>query len=488
MQARIHFVYDDRAMVPDHIAGIVGERRYGSIVRNRQTLESGIGGMARAAAVDEITVLRDDDDSEALVASLRLGQTQTCFVHFNARGAVIDPSAMDLVLRKVALAEGTLFDTPTNPILAGFHSATDYQHYLDVLKGDSDVTAKDFAPAAQVILPDKVALDLSNLSSFLAHFSGGFEARHFNRVDGDDLTVVKHSSDADKLEREYKFYGLLPEAMQRWFVQPYNFSRDEYGARYEMERLTIADMALIWIHGAIEPAEFGQFLETIFQFIKTRPSKAVDRDVYVATAGELYVKKVHDRITDLAASPLGPTLDAYLGQGTGYADVADVVSAYQALFDAYSKRDRSAQSISVIGHGDLCFSNILYDKVTRVMKFVDPKGASDEAQLWTDPLYDLAKLSHSVFGDYDLINNNLFVVEIGGSLAPVLMSKGPDTSRLKAAFQGALEDAGYDIYGVRLREASLFLSMLPLHSDDPRKVLGFLLRAIEIIDELKRNG
>lgn len=56
------------------------------------------------------------------------------------------------------------------------------------------------------------------------------------------------------------------------------------------------------------------------------------------------------------------------------------------------------------------------------------------------------------------------------------------------AFQHRLEDAGHDVYGVRLREASLFLSMLPLHNDDPRKVLGLLLNAIAIIDELKSNG
>ena len=61
------------------------------------------------------------------------------------------------------------------------------------------------------------------------------------------------------------------------------------------------------------------------------------------------------------------------------------------------------------------------------MKFVDPKGALEEEDLWTDPYYDLAKLSHSVLGNYDLINNSLFVVEIGDTLAPTLALKGPDT-------------------------------------------------------------
>ena len=56
-----------------------------------------------------------------------------------------------------------------------------------------------------------------------------------------------------------------------------------------------------------------------------------------------------------------------------------------------------------------------------------------------------------------------------------------------AAFQERLEARGIDVYGVRLREASLFLSMLPLHNDDPRKVLAFVLNAIGILDELAAN-
>jgi hypothetical protein len=108
--------------------------------------------------------------------------------------------------------------------------------------------------------------------------------------------------------------------------------------------------------------------------------------------------------------------------------------------------------------------------------------------MWTDASYDLAKLSHSIFGAYDFINNNLFTIEIDDYLRPNMAIDNSDMSDLKTIFQDALEAGGYDVYGIRLREASLFLSMLPLHKDDPAKVLGFLLNAADIIEELKRNG
>ena len=38
---------------------------------------------------------------------------------------------------------------------------------------------------------------------------------------------------------------------------------------------------------------------------------------------------------------------------------------------------------------------------------------------------------------------------------------------------------------VRLLEASLFLSMLPLHADHPKKAMAFLLKAIDILSEFK---
>ena len=39
---------------------------------------------------------------------------------------------------------------------------------------------------------------------------------------------------------------------------------------------------------------------------------------------------------------------------------------------------------------------------------------------------------------------------------------------------------------VRIYEASLFLSMLPLHIDYPQKVFGFLLNAINILKEIEK--
>ena len=40
---------------------------------------------------------------------------------------------------------------------------------------------------------------------------------------------------------------------------------------------------------------------------------------------------------------------------------------------------------------------------------------------------------------------------------------------------------------MRIYEASLFLSMLPLHIDNPHKVFGFILNVKNILKEIEEN-
>ena len=54
-------------------------------------------------------------------------------------------------------------------------------------------------------------------------------------------------------------------------------------------------------------------------------------------------------------------------------------------------------------------------------------------------------------------------------------------------FREYLKNNGYDYNLVRTLEVSLFLSMLPLHIDNPHKVFGFILNAINIIEEIEKD-
>ncbi len=66
-------------------------------------------------------------------------------------------------------------------------------------------------------------------------------------------------------------------------------------------------------------------------------------------------------------------------------------------------------------HGDLCFSNILFDINNLIVKVIDPRGSFGEKGVYGDPRYDLAKLRHSIHGLYDYIVMDLFHIEGEGN-------------------------------------------------------------------------
>ena len=54
-------------------------------------------------------------------------------------------------------------------------------------------------------------------------------------------------------------------------------------------------------------------------------------------------------------------------------------------------------------------------------------------------------------------------------------------------FTAFIESLGYDLNLVRQVEASLFISMLPLHTDDIRKIFMLALRASELLSDKSRG-
>jgi hypothetical protein len=332
-----------------------------------------------------------------------------------------------------------------------------------------------------VDVPDRLRLiDLSDERTLQDFLSGQFDARHFNAVERDEYTVVKRSKDRIKLKREFDFYGLVPPALRMFLVQPFDFEDDGKTASYHMERMCVPDMALQWVHNAFQPHEFERFLNHIFHFIAVRPQRRVSKGEAVAVFDALYVAKVEERIATLKELPTYRRLVPLLESGCGGIDA--LVRRYMELLDR--NRRRFPFDRLVIGHGDPCFSNILYSKTNQFLKLIDPRGADREDDLYTDPYYDVAKLSHSVQGEYDFINQDMFDVVVDAHLGLRLNIKDGSRAWASKLFRTQLDKAGFDAELTRLCEASLFISMLPLHIDRPRKVLAFAIRAASILDTL----
>jgi hypothetical protein len=140
----------------------------------------------------------------------------------------------------------------------------------------------------------------------------------------------------------------------------------------------------------------------------------------------------------------------------------------------------------IFSHGDLCFSNILFDKKTCNIKLIDPRGYTDYGL--RTPYYDVAKLSHSFLGFYDLIINDISAIHFDKNMnARLKFDDNLVLINLPNLILDMCNKLNLDYKIVRLIESSLFLSMLPLHSENKKKVFNLALRSVEIFQQIDNS-
>ncbi len=481
---QVFVVFDDRIEPPVEIRRVIGSKSFGNVILRRRTLFERIREQSGCVKV----LLLEDNGEESFSAV----PEEAAILHLFSAAAVANEEEYRLILQKAAFAEenyqvsalGTYGETSGEEIIPAGAVFADKRAWRSVLAEEREPKELRRRFVKFPRIKSDAFLDLTDTQRFLSFLTGGFEARFFNRLDGDEFTVTKRSENRDKIRAEYEYYRLLPEAMKPWFVQPYDYREDERGASYTMERMHMTDLAIRFVHGAIGIEEFERILSALFRFISIRSSKEVSSGEAEGFRKKLYIDKVRERMDEFLSKEPAAGIEEAVAALSPYSGIRAIVEDYEALYTAFGA-GRPEKNVLVVGHGDLCFSNILYQPDADIIRFIDPKGCLTLQEAYTDPYYDVAKLSHSVCGGYDLINSAQYQIAVDEDLR---MRLRPDLKSGEYAelFKKYASRAGFRFELVRLFECSLFLSMLPLHIDRPRKVLAFILNAAGIIEELKR--
>lgn len=478
---KIVVIYDDSRKPNKEISTITGNKTYGNTIFKRVTL---CARMKEAILKDKnvLTVLHlnSEADKDTVAGALYEIRQEVTVIHLYSNYALKNTEEFATLLTKAAYTtkdyQVLCEDKPAAFLM---NSVSDYVKHMEKL------VERNYM--ADVIENDAF-MDLSIRNNFLTFITGGFDARFFNALAGDEYTVTKKSTKIDKIKSEYNFYYLLPDNMKMWFVQPYDYKEENGMASYTMERFHMTDIAIRFVHGAVSTEELKDILDKLFYFIRQRTTKSVSTEEAKAIADELYVEKLLVRMEDLKKLSEYEQFEHMIQMGTKYDSLQQVTDKYLELYEklntARMNREKG-NSVLAVGHGDLCFSNILYNKEASILKLIDPKGAQSEDELYTDPYYDLAKLSHSICGCYDFFNSGLYQISVD-RMMHCNLTIDTNPSAYIGIFKSYLEQNGYDYKLVRLYEASLFLSMLPYHMDQPGKVFGFILNAMHILEEVEK--
>lgn len=475
-------IYDDREWVADRLSRYTGVRRYGSLhVRGRSVTEHFVSALPDWAR-HRLTIIEPGANLESISSTLPSMRRGSGVLMMAARGAVLDSYALQQIIMRVPYSDRAVVDRRRHALFRYFPTIEALQDRWNEFR-TAPLHKTDGADEVAVELAGETPLlDIGELPSLLQFIAGSTTARAFNDVSFDALTYRKRSANKAKIKAEHDYYSLIPTSMKPWMVGAYDYREDADGAEYKMLRYRFADAAFQWAHNAWSSEDFSEFLSRSLQFLSSRPSRPARRDQLEAVAESLFITKVRERWEQLLGSATGAQIIRGLSNSPGGERVVGAYEDYLSLVRANWRRVSAGEM--VIGHGDPCLSNILYDPVTSTMKLIDPKGATTEDQLWTHSLYDYCKLSHSILGDYDYINNMLFEVKLNERAEHELALKQTAPNEFKREFEHRVSKT-QDLLAIRLGEASLFLSMLPLHLDHPKKVVAFLLRARSILDGAK---
>mgnify|MGYP000918997027 CR=1 FL=1 len=504
----ICLIYDDRADVSADIQALLGVQKFSQVLYRKRTLLEHVRSLVREAGIPEFIHLHRDSDLADFSDKLHrspAGAGDSSGVGVPTRRFLYYPSNVvprrledaRVFLQKLRYARRDIFIPVSDQELGT--AGADASLLLWV--GESrlrellePIAARD-TPRVRRAAERSLAsvggagdlTDLSRYDRFVEFLSSNFDVRHFNAVEHDALSVVKRSQDVAKIKREYTFLSLVDGPVLPFFLKPFAYTEEVQSgvatASYRLERLNVPDMAIQWVHGAFSLPEFHSFLDRLETYFRVRPMKPASAGEVAQAAQSLYAGKVEQRLERLRTLPEYALLEQMLARAASPTSLADLAQRWQQLAQRIGPLDRSAAL--AFTHGDPCFSNILYDRRVQQMKFIDPRGADTPEDLFGHPYYDAAKLSHSVLGAYDFINHNLFELELDAGLRISLTLAAPDLREHQKAFATRMAELGFDYRVMRLYEASLFLSMLPLHVDVPKKVVAFALTAGGILDELE---
>lgn len=305
-----------------------------------------------------------------------------------------------------------------------------------------------------------------------------YKTRYFNKLEYIDgiHALKKISPDVEKIKAEYDYYYKLPNHLQRYFVQPFHFEIHNEMASYHLEKYSIDDVAKQFVQGMLSLDSFIQLLEKIKRFQWECPSNELSKDDIYKEAKSIVIDKSIDRCFLLESNTLWKK-STYREKIKKNGITTDIL--FKRLERAFHDNILNRQTNIVrVSHGDLCFSNILWEKDLNIIRFIDPKGLP---HFVIDEYYDIAKLSHSILGRYDDIIYEMYDLDFESNKLNFTASAQKD---LEEAFLQYLKEKNIDYKLLRVFEASMFLSMCKTHIEDEKRVAAFLMNCSKILDEL----
>ncbi|MDH0032156.1 MULTISPECIES: hypothetical protein [unclassified Acinetobacter] len=371
-------------------------------------------------------------------------------------------------------------------VWSGFFSFSSISYLLKslTLKKEGFVEAIKFYSESHYLKQLEVQdwFDFGHANTYFSSRANITTQRAFNDLKIQDGVVKKQGKPNIKIEAEALWYINVPRRIRKYIPVLLDFNNKNSDTYYCLEYLPYIPLNELFVHGKNEVLQWNKIFDKIFEYIKA--SKAVDGEItdflpINESIVNLYTQKSRDRFIQYLESENISVEKEILYRNKKLPKLKNI------LEDCIAKVINLKMIYGVM-HGDLCFSNMLFDSRGDRIKVLDPRGLNykNEFSLFGDLKYDFAKLTHSIVGFYDFIISGYYKIEEESNGSIQIIFDIDD--RTQAISQNFIND--FIIEEITVKEIMplvvlLFLSMLPLHDDRPDRQKAMFYNALRLYFE-----
>lgn len=323
--------------------------------------------------------------------------------------------------------------------------------------------------------------DFGNIDNLLDAKRKLIPSRYFNTIsiNATTNTITKSSFNTSKLIDESEWYKKIPDELKPLTPRVFNVTKNKNMLSLTQEYYGYPTLAELFLYSDLDKEAWvviiNRILEVHNEFCKHKGDCSTE-NLY-----DMYYTKTITRIKEAKNKPILKQLLRYPRvtiNGRNYFGYPIIEKGLRERINDLC----SDKLISVI-HGDLCFSNILFDYNNQIVKLIDPRGSFGIKGIFGDARYDIAKLRHSIGGLYDYIVAGMYNLKYSGNdLQYKIFSNGIQRFA-STVFDESIQRRGYKLEEISLIEGLLFLSMIPLHDEDTERQVMFFIQGLKLLNE-----
>jgi hypothetical protein len=324
--------------------------------------------------------------------------------------------------------------------------------------------------------------DLGHINSYFLVRSKFTSERSFNSIEINKNIVKKQSLKREKILAEAKWFQTIPAGIKR-LTPNFICLEDESVASYSIEYMYYMPLNELAVHGQLPKNSWMQIINSCKEYFLEARNYQFDPNVKQLIERENLIKhKTLSRVSDYKKHSPPIRFDLPVRYNGIEINSPDVIIAELVEYSI-----KTPFLFSVL-HGDFCFSNIIFDSRAKAIKLIDPRGltSADEFSIYGDITYDLAKFYHSVVGFYDFIISDCFSLNIKNQNVEFDIFVPKDFLSLGAYVERTCLLDGYTKQTIMPQVILLFFSMLPLHSDSPKRQNALLANALRLYVDFQR--